>query len=86
MPWCEPCGRFYTPSTLSAEGDCPAGHHVADPTGIAPLTQSDAPGRDAAVSAEGEKVKAPWHFWVLVAAVLLYLGWRLVQGIAWLAG
>jgi hypothetical protein len=59
---------------------------VADPTGIAPLTQSDAPGRDAAVSAEGEKVKAPWHFWVLVAAVLLYLGWRLLQGIAWLAG
>jgi hypothetical protein len=29
-----------------------------------------------------ERVKAPWHFWVLVAAVVIYLGWRLVQLIA----
>lgn len=28
----------------------------------------------------------PWHFWVLVIAVVLYLGWRLIQGIAWLIG
>lgn len=28
-------------------------------------------------------VRAPWHFWVLVAGVLLYLGWRLLQGVGW---
>ena len=28
--------------------------------------------------------KAPWHFWVLVIGVVVYLGYRLVQGIAWL--
>lgn len=28
----------------------------------------------------------PWHFWVMVAALVVYLGWRLVQGIAWLLG
>jgi hypothetical protein len=27
--------------------------------------------------------KAPWHFWVLVAALVLYLGWRLVQVVIW---
>jgi len=27
---------------------------------------------------------APWHFWVMVAALAGYLLWRLVQGIWWL--
>ena len=67
MPWCDDCARFYNPNTLDAEGDCPEGHHVADP-------ESDEPEA---------KVRAPWHFWVLVTGVVLYLGWRLVQGIIW---
>lgn len=28
-----------------------------------------------------EEVKVPWHFWVGVAAVIAYLGWRLIQGV-----
>ncbi|MEZ5322580.1 MAG: hypothetical protein R2698_11020 [Microthrixaceae bacterium] len=48
-------------------GDCPEGHHVAEP-----------PDPDE----EGGKV--PWHFWLLVIALAIYLGWRLVQGIEWL--
>ncbi|HKY13822.1 MAG TPA: hypothetical protein VJM33_02785 [Microthrixaceae bacterium] len=67
MPWCDDCARFYNPNTLDTEGDCPEGHHVADP-------ESDA---------DEEKVRVPWHFWVLVTGVVLYLGWRLVQGIIW---
>jgi hypothetical protein len=31
----------------------------------------------------GEPPTTPWHFKLLVLAVVLYLGWRLVQGIAW---
>jgi hypothetical protein len=27
---------------------------------------------------------APWHFKLLVVAVVLYLGWRLVQLVGWL--
>lgn len=73
MPWCDGCSRFYTPSTLSAGGDCPAGHHVAEPT-------ESAVGTDPA-DPEVEKVKAPWHFWFLVVAVVIYLGWRVIQGI-----
>jgi len=31
VPFCEACDRFYNPNTLDAGGDCPQGHHVADP-------------------------------------------------------
>ena len=27
---------------------------------------------------------APWHFWLVVAALAGYLLWRLVQGVWWL--
>lgn len=27
--------------------------------------------------------KVPWHFWVGVVAMVVYLGWRLLQGIIW---
>ena len=42
-------------------GDCPEGHHVADP---------------------GDPVASPsvpWHFKVMLALLVVYLGWRLVQ-------
>ena len=28
--------------------------------------------------------RIPWHFWVLLVAAAVYLGWRAVQGIGWL--
>jgi hypothetical protein len=31
----------------------------------------------------GPPPKAPWHFKLLIVAVVLYLGWRAVQGVAW---
>ena len=80
VPWCEPCSRFYTQSTLTTEGNCPEGHHVADPN--APLlVQSTTPPLD-----EVESVRPPWHFWFLVPVLVVYLGWRAIQGIQWLLG
>ena len=29
--------------------------------------------------------RAPWHFKVLVVAVVVYLGWRAWQGVEWVA-
>lgn len=81
MPFCEACERFYTPSTLSPEGDCPEGHHVADPDEASQFIQSAAPPRE-----EEKDPKVPWHFWILLVAVVLYLGYRLFQGIMWLIG
>ena len=78
MPFCEPCNRFYTPSTLTPEGDCPEGHHVAEPEDAPKLVQSDVPLEDE------KEPKIPWHFWLLIIAVSIYLGWRLIQGIGWL--
>ena len=31
----------------------------------------------------GEPRHTPWHFKLLVVTVVLYLGWRGVQGISW---
>lgn len=67
MPFCADCDRFYNPNTLSAGGDCPGGHHVADPHAGEPAAE------------------VPWHFKLMVVLVVLYLGWRLVEGVAWVA-
>ncbi len=31
-----------------------------------------------------EDLPHPWGFWLIVTLAVLYLGWRLVQGIVWL--
>ena len=61
MPYCEACDRFYNPNTLDSTGDCPEGHHVADPDAPAPPP------------------RAPWHFKVMLALLIIYLVWRLTQ-------
>jgi hypothetical protein len=33
---------------------------------------------------EHEEVKAPFSFKLMIVLTVLYLGWRLVQGIVWL--
>jgi hypothetical protein len=73
VPWCEPCGKFYSPNTLNADGTCPEHHQVGDPSA-------------ARTNAEDEKAegRVPWHFWLLAIGVLVYLGWRLVQLIMWM--
>jgi hypothetical protein len=63
MPWCEPCARFYNPNTVRPDGTCPTCN-----TRLAePSTTTD------------EERKVPWHFWLLLIGVAVYLGWRLVQ-------
>lgn len=70
MPWCDTCARFYNPNTLAADGTCPTcGRVVAEP--VAPD--------------EGRSGGAPWHFKALIAITTVYLGYRLFQGIFWVA-
>lgn len=33
---------------------------------------------------EPDDLKTPWTFKIMIVLVVLYLGWRLVQGIIWL--
>jgi uncharacterized paraquat-inducible protein A len=70
MPWCDACDRYLSPNTLDEQGRCPTCGEPADHPRIE---------RSAGSS-------IPWHFWVLVAALVAYLGWRLVEGVVWLAG
>jgi len=68
MPWCEDCDRFYNPNSLDSDGTC---------------KQCGAFIAEPAEDDE-EDTKIPWHFWVLVIALVIYLGWRFVQLIEWI--
>ncbi len=63
MPWCDDCSRFYTPTSMGEDGECPTCGRVI-----------------------GDVPPVPWHFKLLLAATVVYLGWRVVQGVGWLAG
>ncbi len=71
VPTCEPCGTFYNPNSLSEDGRCPVcGAEVTV-------------GDHAQRGSEDPEIErhVPWHFWVGVAAVTVYLGWRVIQGL-----
>jgi hypothetical protein len=70
MPWCDRCDRYLAPNALKTDGTCPTCAERVDTTDL----KNPVPA------------KVPWHFWLMVAALVVYLGWRLVQGIGWLTG
>lgn len=71
MPWCEECAKYYTPNSVNPDGTCPScGDAIQLPDGV----------DDASDDVERELDEAaPWHFKLMVAMVVLYLGWRVVQ-------
>jgi hypothetical protein len=83
VPWCEDCAKFWTPSSMKADGSCPtcgrvlpvasdaAASEAADPV----VTSKNLKLRELA----GEDAKTPWHFKLLMVLLGIYLGWRLVQ-------
>jgi hypothetical protein len=75
MPFCEECAKYWAPSAMNADGTCP--------TCGRPVEQSSGPtaaaGSKSVRELAGKEAKAPWHFKLLVAALIGYLGWRLVQ-------
>lgn len=76
MPWCGDCERFSNPNSLDEDGGCPScGTVIAEPR--------EAPAEEAPRPALKD---IPWHFWLLLVALVVYLGWRFVEGVAWVAG
>ena len=66
MPWCEECAKYWTPTAMNADGTCPScGRDL------------EAPAKQAEEAAAAEK--APWHFKLLVVALVVYLGWRFFE-------
>lgn len=75
MPWCDPCDRFYNPNTLLADGSCPRCSTV-----LGDDHQHDGDhGDDHSANA----ATIPWHFWLVLALVAIYLGWRVIEGVLW---
>jgi hypothetical protein len=82
VPWCETCSKFWTPSSMNADGSCPAcGQVVAAPD--TPVSAERPPPIDPKNldlhELAGDDAKAPWHFKLLIVALVAYLGWRLVD-------
>ena len=67
MPWCEECAKYYTPNSVNPDGSCPK---CGDALQLAEGVEDDGDSADES---------APWHFKLMVVAVVAYLGWRLVD-------
>lgn len=80
MPWCQTCDRYLAPNALNPDGTCPSCGRVVE----MPEHELKLPA-DQVIAADDadEKVKAPWHFWLMIVALVIYLGWRFLQGIDW---
>lgn len=75
MPWCEECAKFWNPTSLPANGACPKCGQI-----VQSASQTEA------VVVDDSDVSVPWHFKLLVALLIAYLGWRAVQAILWVVG
>jgi hypothetical protein len=69
MPWCPDCDRWLAPPSVHADGTCPRCGTAVDP------------GRAKAVTT---LPPVPLSLKVLAGAAALYLGFRAVQGVAWI--
>ena len=89
MPFCEDCAKYWAPSAMHEDGTCPTcGRVLNAPTGAAAsgsasgeagsMAPGTISGKDLRALA-GKEAKAPWHFKLLVVALIVYLGWRLVD-------
>ncbi|MGO9560439.1 MAG: hypothetical protein ACLPQS_03260 [Acidimicrobiales bacterium] len=56
-----------------------------DSEGDGELTSESADGEGEGGEGEERQAKAPWHFKLIVVGSVVYLGYRLYQGITWLA-
>ncbi len=87
MPWCVTCDRYLSPSTVNPDGTCrTCGRAVETGAGgrraTAPATGTpQATSVGAETHDPEERVPLPWHLWALLAALVIYLGFRFWQGI-----
>ncbi|NBO80503.1 MAG: hypothetical protein EBT46_01235 [Actinobacteria bacterium] len=76
MPWCEPCAKYFAPTALTTDGACPM---CGKPVDLA--TSSRGKATDNVSLRDLQRMsgdKAPWHFKLLMAMLVLYLGWRVI--------
>lgn len=66
MPWCEECAKYLAPTAMTAQGLCPScnGEIEVEARRLAGVIDDE---------------KAPWHFKLLVVALVAYLSWRVIE-------
>jgi hypothetical protein len=79
MPWCEDCAKYWAPSAMRPDGACPTCGRVLQETPRQPITAKNLDVRALAEGDDGEEVRAPWHFKILMVALAVYLAWRVVD-------
>ena len=67
MPYCDDCEKYWTPNSMNEDGTCPRCG-----AGL------EAPATDDEAGAEGRE-KVPWHFKLMIVALVVYLGYRFVE-------
>jgi hypothetical protein len=84
MPWCPACERFLAPPSVTPEGRCPECGQPVEP-GRARVASAEEGAATPSQGAEApeELAPVPLHLKIIGGATVAYLGWRLVQGIAW---
>ena len=81
MPWCTQCDRFLSPSTVRPDGTCPTCGRTVDAGEVATA------GSEARAEPTEEALPPiPWHLKLLALAIVIYLSYRLYQGIVWVLG
>lgn len=76
-----PTGR--RPDAAAKEGDRPTARKEQAAAADGALSDGE-PAQESGDAGE-RQAKAPWHFKFIVVGSVVYLGWRLYQGISWLA-
>lgn len=67
MPYCERCAKYWTPTSLESDGTCPTCGRQLETT-----------DQDGAAPDEIDE-GVPWHFKLMVVALVVYLGWRFAE-------
>ncbi len=84
MPWCATCDRFLSPPTVSHDGTCPTCGHTVD-AGHAHLPTTTLDPTGAPTDTDEPLEPVPWHFKLMLGALAVYLGYRALQGVEWVA-
>jgi hypothetical protein len=80
VPACPACGHYFTPTSMKPDGSCPFCFQTVDYKRARKAAERAAAGEEP-----DEITTTPWHFKVLVGLTVVYLGYRFMQGVEWLA-
>lgn len=80
MPWCEECSKYFAPSAMMPDGSCPKClKPIADVNINGGLTAKTINIKKLAQNSPDEDISVPWHFKLLVGALIGYLSWRVID-------